>query len=107
MQFLAEMDRPRLRLVELEARLVELEAVLQAALLALLEAARQAGLLALLEAALPAQAGLQARVSGRRVRLQGGAGSTTREGALPGQPSPDRPACLGDTCRPARTRGRE
>ena len=64
MPFLAEMDRPRLRLVELEARLVELEAALQAALLALLEAARQAGLLALLEAALPAQAGLQARGRG-------------------------------------------
>ena len=51
--FLAEMDRSQLQVVELEA-------VLQAALLALLEAARQAGLLALLEAALPAQAGLQA-----------------------------------------------
>ena len=57
MPFLVEMDRPRLRLVELEARLVELEAALQAALLALLEAARQAGLLA--------------QVSGRRARLQG------------------------------------
>ena len=57
MPFLAEMDRPQLPLVELEA-------VLQAALLALLEAARQAGLLALLEAALPAQAGLQARGRG-------------------------------------------
>jgi hypothetical protein len=93
MPFLAEMDRPRLRLVELEARLVELEAALQAALLALLEAALQAGLLAL--------------VPGRRGRLQGGAGSTAWEDALPGQPSPDRPACLCDTCRLACARGRE
>jgi hypothetical protein len=97
MPFLAEMDRPRLRLVELEARLVELEAALQAAL--------QAALLALLEAAL--QAGLLALVPGRRGRLQGGAGSTAWEDALPGQPSPDRPACLCDTCRLACARGRE